>query len=290
MTAGDASKCGALGRLEVDHILPVRTHPELAFDLANLQTFARLSLAQDPRRSAASLRSIDPATRRVARLNSKGNITMLESVKISRRQSEIRQALAGLVGKDKPTEDETRSMEIWTRNIAATRRDTVPRSSPKITERRDAKGELETRSRQRIRRPDRQIRASPGRSFVGRRPRRLTAPPPKSCRSFAARAAIAACRFRGRRSKSAPARRSPAARLTRSAPCRSSIAFSPTGVAVRMGAQHDQYRRRRASNGRSSRRALPPDGPTARRRASPGRPRLPPPTSRSRRIKLSASP
>jgi HK97 family phage major capsid protein len=36
---------------------------------------------------------------------------MLESVKISRRQSEIRQTLAGLVGKDKPTEDETRSME-----------------------------------------------------------------------------------------------------------------------------------------------------------------------------------
>jgi len=35
---------------------------------------------------------------------------MLESVKISRRQSEIRQALAALVGKDKPSEDETRSM------------------------------------------------------------------------------------------------------------------------------------------------------------------------------------
>ena len=35
---------------------------------------------------------------------------MLESVKISRRQSEIRQALAGLVGKEKPTDDETRSM------------------------------------------------------------------------------------------------------------------------------------------------------------------------------------
>ncbi len=35
---------------------------------------------------------------------------MLDSVKIARRQSEIRQALAELVGKDKPTEDETRSM------------------------------------------------------------------------------------------------------------------------------------------------------------------------------------
>ena len=31
-------KCEARGRLEVDHIKPVRTHPELAFDLANLQT------------------------------------------------------------------------------------------------------------------------------------------------------------------------------------------------------------------------------------------------------------
>ena len=36
---------------------------------------------------------------------------MLDSVKIARRQSEIRQALAGLVAKDSPTEDETRSME-----------------------------------------------------------------------------------------------------------------------------------------------------------------------------------
>ncbi len=30
-------ECGGPGR-EVDHILPVRTHPELAYDLANLQT------------------------------------------------------------------------------------------------------------------------------------------------------------------------------------------------------------------------------------------------------------
>jgi 5-methylcytosine-specific restriction endonuclease McrA len=29
--------CGASGRLEIDHIEPVRTHPELAFDLSNLQ-------------------------------------------------------------------------------------------------------------------------------------------------------------------------------------------------------------------------------------------------------------
>lgn len=30
-------QCGARGRLEVDHILPVRTHPELSFDRGNLQ-------------------------------------------------------------------------------------------------------------------------------------------------------------------------------------------------------------------------------------------------------------
>lgn len=31
-------KCNAIGRLEVDHILPVRSHPERAFDLSNLQS------------------------------------------------------------------------------------------------------------------------------------------------------------------------------------------------------------------------------------------------------------
>lgn len=31
-------KCGSRGRLEVDHIKPVRTHPELSFELSNLQT------------------------------------------------------------------------------------------------------------------------------------------------------------------------------------------------------------------------------------------------------------
>jgi 5-methylcytosine-specific restriction enzyme A len=30
-------QCGARGRLEVDHRLPVRTHPELRFELSNLQ-------------------------------------------------------------------------------------------------------------------------------------------------------------------------------------------------------------------------------------------------------------
>jgi 5-methylcytosine-specific restriction endonuclease McrA len=34
-------KCGYLGRLEVDHIRPVREAPELSFELSNLQTLCR---------------------------------------------------------------------------------------------------------------------------------------------------------------------------------------------------------------------------------------------------------
>lgn len=30
--------CGTPGPLEIDHVLPVRSHPELGFDPANLQT------------------------------------------------------------------------------------------------------------------------------------------------------------------------------------------------------------------------------------------------------------
>ncbi|MGE3995695.1 MAG: phage major capsid protein [Variibacter sp.] len=71
---------------------------------------------------------------------------MLESVKIARRQSEIRQALAALVGKDTPTEDETRSME----SMDAEYRQNETRYRAALIaeddERRDAKGELETRS------------------------------------------------------------------------------------------------------------------------------------------------
>lgn len=71
---------------------------------------------------------------------------MLESVKISRRQSEIRQALAALVGKEKPTEDETRSME----SLDAEYRSNETRYRAALIaedqERREAKGELETRS------------------------------------------------------------------------------------------------------------------------------------------------
>lgn len=70
---------------------------------------------------------------------------MLESVKIQRRQSEIRQALAELVGKDSPTEDETRSMEAmdveYRQNEIRYRAALIAEDE----ERRDARDELETR-------------------------------------------------------------------------------------------------------------------------------------------------
>lgn len=71
---------------------------------------------------------------------------MLESVKISRRQSEIRQALASLVGKPDPSEDETRSMEALDSEY---RRNELRYRAALITEdeeRREAGAELETRS------------------------------------------------------------------------------------------------------------------------------------------------
>jgi HK97 family phage major capsid protein len=71
---------------------------------------------------------------------------MLESVKISRRQSEIRQALAGLVGKEKPTEDETRSMESLDAEYRANETRYRAALITEDQERREAKGELETRS------------------------------------------------------------------------------------------------------------------------------------------------
>lgn len=71
---------------------------------------------------------------------------MLESVKISRRQSEIRQELAALVGKTEPTEDETRSMESLDTEYRSN--ETRYRASliAEDTERREAGDELETRS------------------------------------------------------------------------------------------------------------------------------------------------
>ena len=71
---------------------------------------------------------------------------MLESVKIARRQSEIRQSLAGLVGKNDATEDELRSME----NLDTEYRSNEVRYRASLitedTERREAGADLETRT------------------------------------------------------------------------------------------------------------------------------------------------
>lgn len=71
---------------------------------------------------------------------------MLDSLKITRRQSEIRQELATLVGKETPTEDETRSMKT----LDAEYRTNETRFRAALTaeddERREAGAELETRS------------------------------------------------------------------------------------------------------------------------------------------------
>ena len=71
---------------------------------------------------------------------------MLESVKIARRQSEIRQALATLAAKTAPTEDETRSMEAL--DLEYRTNETRYRAAliAEDTERREAGADLETRS------------------------------------------------------------------------------------------------------------------------------------------------
>ncbi|MES2665418.1 MAG: phage major capsid protein [Pseudomonadota bacterium] len=71
---------------------------------------------------------------------------MLDSVKITRRQSEIRQALAGLVGKTDATADEIRSIE--TLDLEFRSNETRYRAALicEDTERREAGAELETRS------------------------------------------------------------------------------------------------------------------------------------------------
>lgn len=71
---------------------------------------------------------------------------MLESVKIARRQSEIRQQLAELVGKTSPTEDETRSMEAM--DAEYRQNETRYRAAliAEDTERREAGADLESRS------------------------------------------------------------------------------------------------------------------------------------------------
>jgi HK97 family phage major capsid protein len=71
---------------------------------------------------------------------------MLTSVKIQKRQSEIRQSLAALVGKDKPTEDETRSMSDLDTEYQANEAKFRASLIVEDTERREAKEDLETRS------------------------------------------------------------------------------------------------------------------------------------------------
>ena len=70
---------------------------------------------------------------------------MLESVKIARRQSEIRAALAQLVGKDTPTEDETRQMAELDREYQTNETRYRAALVAEDTERREAGADLETR-------------------------------------------------------------------------------------------------------------------------------------------------
>jgi HK97 family phage major capsid protein len=71
---------------------------------------------------------------------------MLDSVKITRRQSEIRQALAGLVGKEKPTDDEVRSLEAMDLEFRTNETRFRAALIAEDTERREAGADLETRS------------------------------------------------------------------------------------------------------------------------------------------------
>ncbi|MEC3863307.1 phage major capsid protein [Mesobacterium sp. TK19101] len=71
---------------------------------------------------------------------------MLDSVKISRRQSEIRKELATLAGKEKPTEDEQRSMQDLDREYVTNEMRYSAALIAEDTERREAGEELETRS------------------------------------------------------------------------------------------------------------------------------------------------
>ena len=71
---------------------------------------------------------------------------MLLSVKIARRQSEIRQQLATLAGKDTPTEDETRQMEALDAEYRANETRYRAALASEDTERRAAGDEIETRA------------------------------------------------------------------------------------------------------------------------------------------------
>ena len=71
---------------------------------------------------------------------------MLDSVKIARRQSEIRQQLATLAGKATPTEDETRSMETLDQEYRTNETRYRAALVAEDGERREARAQLETRS------------------------------------------------------------------------------------------------------------------------------------------------
>ncbi|WP_305970916.1 MULTISPECIES: phage major capsid protein [unclassified Mameliella] len=71
---------------------------------------------------------------------------MLDSVKIARRQSEIRQSLAELAAKDSPSDDEVRSMEDMDREYRQNETRYRAALIAEDTERREAGEELETRS------------------------------------------------------------------------------------------------------------------------------------------------
>ena len=71
---------------------------------------------------------------------------MLNSIKITRRQSEIRQALTGLVGKEKPTEDEVRNIEALDLEFRSNETRYRAALITEDTERREAGADLETRT------------------------------------------------------------------------------------------------------------------------------------------------
>lgn len=75
---------------------------------------------------------------------------MLKSVEIQRRQSEIRQSLADLVGKESPTDDETRSMSDLDKEYRANETRFRAALIAEDAERRDAGADLDTRSAKEI--------------------------------------------------------------------------------------------------------------------------------------------
>lgn len=70
---------------------------------------------------------------------------MLESVKIARRQSEIRQQLAGLAAKDQPTDDEVRQLETLDKEYRTNETRYRAALIAEDTERRDAGEKLQSR-------------------------------------------------------------------------------------------------------------------------------------------------